>query len=91
MKGIYHWTDSGVASWYDFAVAIQEEALETGVIKKTIPIYPIRTADYSTPAKRPPYSVLDKTATWNTLDYKANHWRVNLRKMLKEIGELNNA
>jgi dTDP-4-dehydrorhamnose reductase len=91
MKGIYHWTDSGVASWYDFAVAIQEEALETGVIKKTIPIYPIRTADYPTPAKRPPYSVLDKTATWNTLGYKANHWRINLRKMLKELGELNNA
>jgi dTDP-4-dehydrorhamnose reductase len=91
MKGIYHWTDGGLASWYDFAVAVQEEALELGVLKKAIPIKPIRTQDYSTPAKRPPYSVLDKTATWDALGYTANHWRLNLRKMLQELGGLNNA
>jgi dTDP-4-dehydrorhamnose reductase len=91
MKGIYHWTDGGLASWYDFAIAIQEEALEAGIINKAIPIQPIRTADYPTSAKRPSYSVLDKTATWDALGYKANHWRVNLRKMLRELGELKNA
>jgi dTDP-4-dehydrorhamnose reductase len=91
MKGTFHWSDAGVASWYDLAVAIQEAALEAGIIKKAIPIHPIRTMDYSTPAKRPPYSVLDKTTSWDALGYKANHWRLNLRKMLQELGELNNA
>jgi dTDP-4-dehydrorhamnose reductase len=91
IKGIMHWTDEGVASWYDFAVAIQEEAIELGVTQKATPIHPIRTEDYPTPAKRPSYSILDKTSTWKELGYKANHWRVNLRKMLQELGELNNA
>lgn len=91
MKNIYHWSDAGVASWYDFAVAIQEEAHGLGMIKKTIPIHPIRAVEYPTPAKRPSYSVLDKTATWKTLGYKANHWRVNLRNMLQQIVELSNA
>ena len=43
LKGIYHWSDAGVASWYDFAVAIQEEALSLGILKNAIPIHPIRT------------------------------------------------
>ncbi len=51
--GIYHWTDAGDASWYDFAVAIQEEAHELGLLHHLIPIIPIRTEDYPTAAKRP--------------------------------------
>ncbi|HME39016.1 MAG TPA: dTDP-4-dehydrorhamnose reductase, partial [Steroidobacteraceae bacterium] len=39
--GIYHWTDLGVASWYDFAVAIQDEALERGLLSRAIPVIPI--------------------------------------------------
>ena len=87
VQGIYHWTDAGIASWYDFAVAIQEESLQLGFLKKSIPVKPIRTKDYPTPAKRPPYSVLDKTATWETLGYIASHWRISLRLMLKELKE----
>ena len=83
--GIYHWTDAGVASWYDFAVAIQEEAFKLGLLEKMIPITPIRTQDYPTPAKRPSYSVLDKTATWDALGYFASHWRSSLRQMLTEM------
>lgn len=85
LKGIYHYTDSGVASWYDFAVAIQEEALRFGILEKDIPLKPIRTQDYPTPAKRPSYSVLDKTDTWKALNHTAPHWRTNLRNMLKEF------
>lgn len=85
LKGVYHYTDSGIASWYDFAVAIQEEALRFGIIEKDIPIKPIRTQDYPTPAKRPAYSVLDKTDTWKALNHIAPHWRTNLRNMLKEF------
>jgi dTDP-4-dehydrorhamnose reductase len=82
-SGTYHVTDSGAASWYDFAVAIQEEALEQGLLQKAIPIIPIATADYPAPAKRPPYSILDKSAT-NELLGPAAHWRVPLRAMIKE-------
>lgn len=83
--GIFHYTDSGVASWYDFAVAIQEEALVLGLIDRAIPITPIATKAYPSPAKRPFYSVLDKSKTIEALGFAAPHWRVNLRRMLNEI------
>ena len=85
LQGILHWTDAGVASWYDFSVAIQEEALELGLLTKSIPINPISTDAYPTPAKRPAYSVLDKTETWNLLQCPAVHWRIRLRQMLKVL------
>lgn len=84
-RGIWHYTDSGVASWYDFAVAIQEEALALGLLDRAVPVIPISTADFPTPARRPAYSVLDKSATFALLGEAAPHWRVNLRKMLKDI------
>ncbi len=87
IPGIYHFTDSGVASWYDFAVAIQEEALAIGILDKQVPIVPIATADYPTPASRPHFSVLDSTATYAATGHVAPHWRVNLRTMLREIRE----
>ncbi len=78
---IHHWTDAGVASWYDFAVAIQEEALALGLLAGAVPIIPIRTADYPTPARRPTYGVLDKSATW-AITGPARHWRAELRDCL---------
>jgi len=85
MKGVHHWTDAGVASWYDFAVAIQEEAHAWGLLDRAIPIRPIRTQDYPTPAQRPSYSVLDKTATWAALGFTPPHWRVSLREMIQSL------
>jgi dTDP-4-dehydrorhamnose reductase len=83
-KGLFHWTDAGVASWYDFAVAIQEEALAIGLLDKAATIIPIRTADYPTPARRPAYGVLDKSATWG-ITGPAAHWRSELRLCLAAI------
>jgi dTDP-4-dehydrorhamnose reductase len=83
--GIYHWTDSGVASWYDFAVAIQEEAQIRGLLNRVIPIVPIRSAEYPTRAQRPAFSVLDTAATRGLLKVPAHHWRPNLRSMLDEL------
>jgi dTDP-4-dehydrorhamnose reductase len=83
--GMYHWTDLGVASWYDFAVAIQEEALARGLLTRAIPIVPITTADYPTRATRPRFSVLDTAATRALVPAPARHWRVNLRNMLDEF------
>jgi dTDP-4-dehydrorhamnose reductase len=84
--GIYHWTDLGVASWYDFAVAIQEEALARSLLPRATAVVPIATADYPTRAHRPAFSVLDTSATRALLPATtAVHWRVNLRMMLDEL------
>ena len=83
--GIHHWSDAGVASWYDFAYAIMEEGVALGLLDKPIKIKAITTADYPTPASRPCYSVMDKTVTWEALQMQSEHWRVALRKMLIEL------
>ena len=83
-RGVWHWTDAGVASWYDFAVAIHGEARGIGLLARDTAILPIRTEDYPTPARRPAYSVLDKTATWAVTGI-AKHWRDELRECLQEI------
>jgi len=84
--GIYHWTDLGVASWYDFAVAIQEEALARGLLKRAAEIVPIATSDYPTRARRPAFSVLDASGTRAVAPAApAVHWRGNLRTMLDEL------
>ena len=86
-EGIYHWTDAGVASWYDFAVAIQEEALALSILDRAIPINPIPTAKYPTPARRPTYSVLDKSRALQELGCPQMHWRTALRDVLKRMSE----
>jgi dTDP-4-dehydrorhamnose reductase len=83
--GIYHWTDLGVASWYDFAVAIQDEALQRGLLSRRVPIVPISSAEYPTPARRPAFSVLNTESTRALVVTPALHWRHNLRTMLDEL------
>ncbi len=83
--GVYHWTDLGVASWYDFAVAIQDEALARGLLRRAVPITPILSAAYPTRARRPAFSVLDTAATRDMIDVPARHWRHNLRTMLDDV------
>ena len=82
--GLHHWTDAGVASWYDLAVAIGEEARALGLLTRDVPVIPIATADYPTPARRPGMAVLDKAATW-AVTGPADHWRVELRRMLGSL------
>lgn len=82
--GIFHHRDAGVASWYDFAVAIQEEALALGMLSRAISIRPIPSTAYPVPARRPAFSLLDDSATRALLADAPPHWRVNLRQMLKE-------
>lgn len=82
--GIWHHRDAGIASWYDFAVAIAEEAHAVGLLDRIPAIHPIATSEYPTPARRPAFSVLDVTATCEILGDISTHWRSNLRTMLKE-------
>lgn len=85
IAGVYHWTDLGVASWYDFAVAIQEEALVRGLLLRAIPILPVPSSAYPTRAVRPAFSVLDTASIRTALGVPAAHWRHNLRLMLDEL------
>jgi dTDP-4-dehydrorhamnose reductase len=82
VNGTHHYTDAGVASRYDFAVAIQEEALAAGWLGKAVPIRPIASDDYPQAARRPAFSVLDKRATRRQFVIEPVHWRGALRSML---------
>ena len=83
--GTYHYTNSGVASWYDFAIAIFEEASQLGWNLKVQRVVPITTSEYPTPAKRPAYSVLSCAKIAAVLGTHPPHWRQGLRQMLKDF------
>jgi len=77
--GIYHYSNEGVASWYDFAKTIFEEK------KINIKVNPISTEVYSTPAKRPPYSVMSKEKIKNRYGLEIPYWRDSLKKCLNKL------
>lgn len=81
--GIYHFTDEGVTSWYDFTVAIAELS---GHDK--CKVMPCHTDEFPTKAARPHYSVLDKSKVKGTFAVDIPHWRVSLIDCLKRLGEL---
>jgi dTDP-4-dehydrorhamnose reductase len=87
LQGIYHWSDAGVCSWYDFAVAIAEEGLAVGLLSRVPEVRPIPASDYPTAALRPAYSVLNKQQSWRDLAVAPIHWRVQLRAMLQDLKE----
>jgi len=82
LAGLYHWTDDGIASWFDLAVAVYEEARDLGLLSRLVMIRPIRSDEYRAAARRPAYSVLDQNGSWQTLGRSLCHWRHNLRRML---------
>jgi dTDP-4-dehydrorhamnose reductase len=87
LHGLHHWRDAGTASWYDFALAIAEEGLAAGLLPRPVDVVPIRTSDYPTAARRPGFSLLDCSDTWQQLELTPPHWRVHLRAMLAELKE----
>lgn len=91
LSGVYHWSDSGCCSWYDFAVAIQEDAVALGLLEAPATVRPITTAEYPTPAQRPAYSVLEKSDTWRDFQHEGVDWRDQLRAMLAQLREMQNA
>jgi dTDP-4-dehydrorhamnose reductase len=90
LEGIYHWSDAGECSWYDFAVAICEEACDIGLLPSPIKIQPIAGVDYPTPARRPAYSVLNKDKSWRDLGLEGVPWRAQLQSMLLQLKEHKN-
>ena len=85
---ILHWSDAGVASWYDFAVAIGELGMEAGLLERAARVLPLTTADYPTPAQRPSCSLLDCSASRAALGLEPLHWREALAEVLSS-SELN--
>jgi len=83
--GIYHFANEGVASWYDLAVAVVEEAKRLGMDLVCREVLPIPTEAYPTPAPRPHYSVLDKTKIKEALGRGIPHWRASLVRMLEDL------
>ena len=80
-EGIYHFSNEGVCSWFDFA----EEIVRLG--KKSCKVVPVTTAEYPSPTKRPAYSVLDKTKIKRTFDLEIPDWKEALGRMMKEMRE----
>lgn len=89
VQEIYHFTNSGVASWYDLGVAIFEEAKVLNIPLKVHRIFPISTAEYPTAAKRPSYSVLSGKKIGTILETHPPQWRVSLREMLTQFKSQN--
>lgn len=79
LSGIYNYSNEGVGSWYDVTCAIKRFR------NLSLAIEPILSAEYPTPAKRPHYSVLDKTKIKSALKLQIPHWMESLEKCLKEI------
>jgi dTDP-4-dehydrorhamnose reductase len=78
-RGIYHYSNEGVTSWYDFAQAIFDIRGMDCVVK------PIESSQYPTPAQRPPFSVLNKNKIKEIFEVKIPHWRESLITVLKDL------
>ena len=85
IRGIYHWSDEGICSWYQFAKAIAEEAVRIGLIKRCAKVEPILSKNYKTLATRPHYSVLDCSSTIRDIGISPIPWRSQLKSMLEDL------
>ena len=82
---ILHWQDNGETNWYEIASTISKLGKEMGLIKNNQKIIPIKTSQYSSKVKRPPYSLLECKFTKNLLNYEGMHWKITLKEILEEI------
>jgi len=79
IPGIYHYSNEGIISWYDFALAIKE------IIRSSCTVHPIPSSDYPTPARRPSFSLLDSGKIVSTFSLNIPFWKNSLAACLKEI------
>ncbi|MBL6905908.1 MAG: sugar nucleotide-binding protein, partial [Pseudomonadales bacterium] len=71
--------------WFEFAQQIQGQALQAGILSKAIPITPITTSEYPTPAKRPAYSVLDRSRALEEFECLVLDWEQKLAEVIAEL------
>lgn len=77
--GTYHFSNEGVASWYDFAKAIFEMS------NVTVKVKPLRSSEYITKARRPLYTVMDKAKIKESLNIEIPHWRESLKRCIARL------
>ncbi len=82
IPSIFHCSNSGIASWYDLAVAITQISTEMGLISNPSTVIPIKSNQFITKAKRPSFSVLDCAESFLALSQKPIHWRTELEKLI---------
>ena len=75
LGGVLHWTDCGVASWFDVAHCVLETLRAAGRVNASVSVVPVPSLDFPRPAPRPMVGVLDKHAAWRTLGWIPPHWR----------------
>lgn len=85
ISGTLHFTDAGVASWYDVAVVVAAVLANESRLADGAGVEPISTAERPSPAKRPMYSVLDTRDSWKEIGYTPPHWRVGVEASVREL------
>jgi dTDP-4-dehydrorhamnose reductase len=81
--GIYHFSNEGIASWHEFAIEIQKQALKKNLLESAIPILPIASSKWKSLAKRPLWSALDKTKIKENFKVNVPTWQSSLSKYLE--------
>ena len=82
---IFHWSNSGITSWYDFAESILELGLEYGLLSQQVKLIPIKAVQFKAKTKRPQFSVLDCEKTSKLLNIEQVFWKDSLREVIKLI------
>ena len=85
INGLLHFTDAGVASWYDVATAVLDVMRGLGRAGEGASVVPVGTEEFPRPAKRPQFSVLDKRASWASIGYVPPHWREGVVASTNEV------
>ncbi|MEO7999260.1 MAG: dTDP-4-dehydrorhamnose reductase [Gemmatimonadaceae bacterium] len=85
LGGVFHFTDAGVASWYDVAQCVLDTMQRDGLREPKTAVVPVATVEFPRPAARPRVSLLDKHATWKALDIAPQHWRVGVAASTREM------
>jgi len=85
LRGLLHFTDAGVGSWFDVAVTVLETLDDAGKLGAEATVTPIRSDQFPTAARRPKYSVLDKHDSWNAIGYRPPHWRKGIIDSTREL------
>lgn len=85
IKPLLHYSNLGIASWYDLSVAVGEIALELGILKEKAKVIPISSEDYITKVKRPKFSVLDTSLIYSKMNLPLLNWRESLYLELQNL------
>lgn len=85
VRGLQHFTDAGVASWYDVAQCVLETLTECDAAPSSALVQPVSSAEFPRAAARPATSLLDKHSSWTALGFTPPHWRVGVAASTREL------